>query len=128
MRQIDGDAEAAIPELERVLQGIDVLAKIRAISTLGNIGSDRCVQLLEAALGDASAEVRETAAKALESIGRSAHATTATLERTLDDPSDPVRLATAVALWQIAGAASLAAPVLIEMLKPNRPFKTIFDD
>jgi HEAT repeat protein len=72
--------------------------------------------LLRVILNDPSEIIRGEALRRLAAFGPAALAPLDSLKGVLRDPSPPVRLATAQAVWRVAGRADLAVPVLVALL------------
>ncbi len=62
---------------------------------------------------------RQQAVQFLGTLGKSARDAAPALRRTLRDPSIPLRVAAAGALWKITGETETSVPVLVKALKPS---------
>jgi HEAT repeat protein len=107
-------APEALPLLAATLAAEDGAVRARAVEALANFGPAAVPALVERLQGPAA--VRRAAAEALGRQAKGAADAAAALRRTLKDDDADVRLAAAVALWQVSGRGGDAEPVLAALL------------
>ncbi|WP_406698648.1 HEAT repeat domain-containing protein [Singulisphaera sp. Ch08] len=116
LAKLGGETGAsALPTLLATAKAHSDPDRLRAIEALGNLGP-AAVPTLTLALKERGL-VRLRAAEALGRIGSPAEKAGPDLEQVLNDPNPQTQARAAIALWEVAGDAKAAVPVLIEALR-----------
>ncbi|MEZ2278868.1 MAG: HEAT repeat domain-containing protein [Microcoleus sp.] len=125
LKKVGAEAQAAVPEIIRLLKDSDAGVRGSAASVLGNIGAEAktAVPQLVPLLKDSDENVRSSTASALGNIGAEAKAEAKTavpqLVPLLKDSDENVRSSTASALGNIGAEAKAAVSPLIVLLKDS---------
>jgi HEAT repeat protein len=125
LKKVGAEAQAAVPEIIRLLKDSDAGVRGSTASVLGNIGAEAktAVPQLVPLLKDSDENVRSSTASALGNIGAEAKAEAKTavpqLVPLLKDSDENVRSSTASALGNIGAEAKTAVPQLVPLLKDS---------
>src|SRR5262249_4251763 len=126
---IGPDARAAAPVLLAGLRDPDFSLRGTAAAALGAVGADprKATPALAGALRDKPPFIQEAAARSLGRMGPTARAAVPCLAALLKQPGgadylESLRVAAAVALWEITGDTAQTVPALVEALKPTAVF------